>query len=154
MRRSASSAKTSWCVGSRASSSAPDPRTRSGQPVSSLVDVDASDASGPSGLKYRRVVLKLNSEAVQGDASSPASSPIDHDVLDYMARQVSRLVALGVQVAIVIGGGNIWRGEAASSRGMERATADYMGMLATVINGLALQASLERHGQHTRVQSA
>jgi len=122
--------------------------------VSSLVDVDASDASGPSGLKYRRVVLKLSGEAVQGDASSPASSPIDHDVLDYMARQVSRLVALGVQVAIVIGGGNIWRGEAASSRGMERATADYMGMLATVINGLALQASLERHGQHTRVQSA
>jgi uridylate kinase len=63
-------------------------------------------------------------------------------------------VRLGVQVAIVIGGGNIWRGEAASERGMERATADYMGMLATVINGLALQASLERVGQHTRVQSA
>jgi uridylate kinase len=122
--------------------------------VSGLVDLDASDAVGPSGLKYRRIVLKLSGEAVQGDASSPASSPIDHDVLDYMARQVSRLVALGVQVAIVIGGGNIWRGEAASSRGMERATADYMGMLATVINGLALQASLERHGQHTRVQSA
>ena len=118
--------------------------------MSGLVDVDASDTSGRSGLKYRRVVLKLSGEAVQGDASSP----IDHDVLDYMARQVSRLVALGVQVAIVIGGGNIWRGEAASSRGMERATADYMGMLATVINGLALQASLERHGQHTRVQSA
>jgi len=118
--------------------------------VSGLVDLDASDAAGPSGLKYRRIVLKLSGEAVQGDASSP----IDHDVLDYMARQVSRLVALGVQVAIVIGGGNIWRGEAASSRGMERATADYMGMLATVINGLALQASLERHGQHTRVQSA
>ena len=118
--------------------------------MSGLVDVDASEAPRPSGLKYRRIVLKLSGEAVQGDASSP----IDHDVLDYMARQVSRLVALGVQVAIVIGGGNIWRGEAASSRGMERATADYMGMLATVINGLALQASLERHGQHTRVQSA
>jgi uridylate kinase len=75
-------------------------------------------------------------------------------VLDFMARQVSQIVRLGVQVAIVIGGGNIWRGEAASERGMERATADYMGMLATVINGLALQASLERVGQHTRVQSA
>jgi uridylate kinase len=121
--------------------------------VTGLVDVDESESSGPSGLKYRRVVLKLSGEAVQGDASSSAG-PIDHDVLDYMARQVARLVALGVQVAIVIGGGNIWRGEAASSRGMERATADYMGMLATVINGLALQASLERHGQHTRVQSA
>ena len=97
-----------------------------------------------------RVILKLSGEAVQGDASSP----IDHDVLDYMARQVAQIVRLGVQVAVVIGGGNIWRGEVASERGMERATADYMGMLATVINGLALQASLERHGQHTRVQSA
>ncbi|MFN8637046.1 MAG: UMP kinase [Chloroflexota bacterium] len=114
-----------------------------------LSDSDA-DASAPTGLRYRRIILKLSGEAVQGDASSP----IDHDVLDFMARQVARVQQLGVQVAIVIGGGNIWRGEAASSRGMERATADYMGMLATVINGLALQASLERHGQHTRVQSA
>ena len=103
-----------------------------------------------SGLRYRRVILKLSGEAVQGDASAP----IDHDVLDYMARQVAPDRRLGVQVAVVIGGGNIWRGEAASERGMERATADYMGMLATVINGLALQASLERHGLHTRVQSA
>jgi uridylate kinase len=120
--------------------------------VSGLVDLSDSDAdaSAPSGLRYRRIILKLSGEAVQGDASTP----IDHDVLDYMARQVARIVRLGVQVAVVIGGGNIWRGEAASSRGMERATADYMGMLATVINGLALQASLERHGQHTRVQSA
>jgi uridylate kinase len=112
--------------------------------------VDASDSEDAPGLRYRRVILKLSGEAVQGDASSP----IDHDVLDFMARQVSQIVRLGVQVAIVIGGGNIWRGEAASERGMERATADYMGMLATVINGLALQASLERVGQHTRVQSA
>jgi uridylate kinase len=111
--------------------------------------VDGNDSRG-SALRFRRVILKLSGEAVQGDASSP----IDHDVLDYMARQVAQIVRLGVQVAVVIGGGNIWRGEIASSRGMERATADYMGMLATVINGLALQASLERHGQHTRVQSA
>lgn len=111
--------------------------------------VDVTD-SPPTGLRYRRVILKLSGEAVQGDSASP----IDHDVLDYMARQVVKIVQLGVQVAIVIGGGNIWRGEAASSRGMERATADYMGMLATVINGLALQASFERHGLHTRVQSA
>jgi uridylate kinase len=114
----------------------------------------ADSDSGGSTLRFRRVILKLSGEAVQGDASSPSASPIDHDVLDYMARQVAQIVRLGVQVAVVIGGGNIWRGEAASSRGMERATADYMGMLATVINGLALQASLERHGQHTRVQSA
>jgi len=109
-----------------------------------------SETSGGSSLRYKRVILKLSGEAVQGDSNAP----IDHDVLDFMARQVTRIVSLGVQVAIVIGGGNIWRGEVASSRGMERATADYMGMLATVINGLALQASLERHGLHTRVQSA
>jgi uridylate kinase len=114
------------------------------------IDVSDAEASDPSGLRYHRVILKLSGEAVQGDSSAP----IDHDVLDYMARQVARIVSLGVEVAIVIGGGNIWRGEAASERGMERATADYMGMLATVINGLALQASLERNGQHTRVQSA
>ncbi|MCC6174102.1 MAG: UMP kinase [Chloroflexi bacterium] len=101
-------------------------------------------------LCYRRVILKLSGEAVQGEAASP----IDHDVLDFMSRQIAQIVGLGVQVAVVIGGGNIWRGEVASSRGMERATADYMGMLATVINGLALQASLERIGLHTRVQSA
>jgi uridylate kinase len=118
--------------------------------VFSQIDVSDAEASDPSGLRYHRVILKLSGEAVQGDSSAP----IDHDVLDYMARQVARIVSLGVEVAIVIGGGNIWRGEAASERGMERATADYMGMLATVINGLALQASLERNGQHTRVQSA
>ena len=118
--------------------------------MNGLPDVRDSETSEGSGLRYRRVILKLSGEAVQGDASSP----IDHDVLDYMARQVAQIVKLGVQVAVVIGGGNIWRGEVASERGMERATADFMGMLATVINGLALQASLERHGQHTRVQSA
>ena len=113
-------------------------------------DHSDSEASDRSGLRYHRIILKLSGEAVQGDASSP----IDHGVLDYMARQVAQIVKLGVQVAVVIGGGNIWRGDVASERGMERATADFMGMLATVINGLALQASLERHGQHTRVQSA
>ena len=111
---------------------------------------DTSPSERATSLRYRRVVLKLSGEAVQGEASSP----IDHDVLDFMSRQVSRIVQLGVEVCIVIGGGNIWRGEAASARGMERATADYMGMLATVINGLALQSTLERHGVHTRVQSA
>ena len=110
----------------------------------------ASPGERASSLRYRRVVLKLSGEALQGEASTP----IDHDVLDFMARQVSRIVLLGVEVSIVIGGGNIWRGEVASARGMERATADYMGMLATVINALALQSTLERHGVHTRVQSA
>jgi uridylate kinase len=111
--------------------------------------VDVTDSESPA-LRYRRVILKLSGEAVQGDSGSP----IDHDVLDFMTSQVSKIVSLGVEAAIVIGGGNIWRGEVASSRGMERATADYMGMLATVINGLALQASLERAGVDTRVQSA
>jgi uridylate kinase len=112
-------------------------------------DSEGADSSDSS-LRYRRVILKLSGEAVKGDSAEP----IEHDILDYMARQVGRIVSLGVQVGIVIGGGNIWRGEVASSRGMERATADFMGMLATVINGLALQASFERHGLHTRVQSA
>ena len=111
---------------------------------------EASPGERSTSLRYRRVVLKLSGEALQGQVSTP----IDHDVLDFMARQVSRIIRLGVEVCIVIGGGNIWRGEAASARGMERATADYMGMLATVINGLALQSTLERHGVHTRVQSA
>ena len=111
---------------------------------------EAAPGERSTSLRYRRVVLKLSGEALQGEVSST----IDHDVLDFMARQVSRIVTLGVEVCIVIGGGNIWRGEAASARGMERATADYMGMLATVINGLALQSTLERHGVHTRVQSA
>jgi uridylate kinase len=111
--------------------------------------VDATDSASPA-LRYRRVILKLSGEAVKGEAAEP----IDHDILDFMARQVGRLVSLGVEVGIVIGGGNIWRGEVASGRGMERSTADYMGMLATVINGLALQASFEQSGLDVRVQSA
>jgi uridylate kinase len=111
--------------------------------------VDVTDSASPP-LRYRRVILKLSGEAVKGEAAEP----IDHDILDFMAHQVGRIVSLGVEVGIVIGGGNIWRGDVASSRGMERATADFMGMLATVINGLALQASFERNGLDTRVQSA
>jgi uridylate kinase len=103
-----------------------------------------------SGLRYRRIVLKLSGESMQGDAPFG----IDYDVLDFMAEQVMTVTQLGVQVCIVIGGGNIWRGEAASGHGIERATADYAGMLATVINGLALQSALENHGVDTRVQTA
>lgn len=79
---------------------------------------------------------------------------IDPSVVTTIADQISRVVSDGVEIAIVVGGGNIWRGLAASARGMDRATADYMGMLATVINGLALQDALEQVGVHTRVQTA
>jgi uridylate kinase len=115
--------------------------------VASPVEPAAEDGSK---LRYRRVILKLSGESMQGDAEYG----IDHDVLDFMAEQVVGITRIGAQVSIVIGGGNIWRGEAASGRGIDRATADYAGMLATVINGLALQSALEGHGLHTRVQSA
>ena len=101
-------------------------------------------------LRYRRILLKLSGEALQG--SAPYG--IDFGSVESIARQVATVVARGVEVGMVIGGGNIWRGEPAAARGMERATADYMGMLATVMNGLALQSALERIGLHTRVQSA
>jgi uridylate kinase len=101
-------------------------------------------------LRYRRILLKLSGEALQGSAPSG----IDFSALESIARQVATVVERGVEVGMVIGGGNIWRGEPAATRGMERATADYMGMLATVMNGLALQSAMERIGLHTRVQSA
>jgi uridylate kinase len=101
-------------------------------------------------LKYRRILLKLSGEALQG----PAAFGIDPLTVDTIARQVAAVFERGVQVGMVVGGGNIWRGEPAATRGMDRATADNMGMLATVINGLALQSALERIGLQTRVQSA
>ena len=100
--------------------------------------------------KYKRIVLKLSGEALAGEGGYG----INHQVLVSIARQIKEVVALKVQVAIVVGGGNIWRGVAGSARGMDRATADYMGMLATVINALALQDALEDVGVPTRVQSA
>lgn len=100
--------------------------------------------------RYRRVLLKLSGEALMG----AAGYGIDQDVVDYIAREVGSIHAAGVEVGIVIGGGNIWRGEPAASRGMDRATADNMGMLATVINALGLQAAMERGGVQTRVQTA
>jgi uridylate kinase len=105
---------------------------------------------GQQDLRYRRVVLKLSGQSLEGGQGYG----IDPVTVDYLADQVQRIHNLGVEVTLVIGGGNIWRGEPASTRGMERATADYMGMLATVINALALQAAMERMGLHTRVQSA
>ena len=102
-------------------------------------------------LRYRRVVLKLSGEALQDKSSSDNISPA---IVQGIARQIAETHALGVQIAIVVGGGNIWRGLSASHRGMNRTTADYMGMLATVINGLALMSALESEGLEVRVQTA
>ncbi|MCD6080380.1 MAG: UMP kinase [Candidatus Omnitrophica bacterium] len=100
--------------------------------------------------KYKRVVLKISGEALQGDKGYG----IDLKALESISREIKSLYTLGVQIAIVIGGGNIFRGEIAAREGMDRSTADYMGMLATVINGLALQDSLERMRVPTRLQTA
>ncbi len=100
--------------------------------------------------KFKRVLLKLSGEALQGDRQYG----IDPKVIDGIADELKEVKDLGVEIAIVIGGGNIFRGVQAEQRGMERATADYMGMLATVINGMALQDALERQGVFTRVQTA
>ncbi len=99
--------------------------------------------------RYRRIVLKLS-----GEVLTDGSEPIMREVTEGIARQVKEIHSLGVEVALVIGGGNIWRGATQSHAGMDRTTADYMGMLATVINGLALQDSLESLGVLTRVQTA
>jgi uridylate kinase len=99
---------------------------------------------------YKRVLLKLSGEALMGESNYG----IDPAVASQIARDVAEIQAMGVETAIVIGGGNIFRGVAASARGMDRATADYMGMLATVINALALQDALEQAGVVTRVVTA
>jgi uridylate kinase len=103
-----------------------------------------------SSAKYRRVLLKLSGEALMGEAEYG----IDSATIENIAQQLKRIIESGVQVAIVVGGGNIWRGAAAEARGMDRATADYAGMLATLINALALQDALEKVGVVTRTQSA
>jgi len=101
-------------------------------------------------VRYRRILLKLSGEALMGDKGYG----IDPATVAYMAEEIRKVVSLGVEVAVVIGGGNIFRGVEASLEGMERASADYMGMLATVINALALQNAIEKLGLETRVQSA
>jgi uridylate kinase len=101
---------------------------------------------------WKRVVLKISGEAFASDA---ADETIDGTVVERIAKEVAAVGAeTGTQIAVVVGGGNIWRGATGSASGMDRATADYMGMLATVINALALQDALERLGQPTRVQTA
>lgn len=101
-------------------------------------------------LRYKRILLKLSGEALLGDRQYG----VDPAFCAFVARQVREVTVLGVQVAIVVGGGNIFRGMAAAAKGMDRATGDYIGMLATVMNGLALQDALERAGIATRVMSA
>jgi uridylate kinase len=99
---------------------------------------------------YKRVLLKLSGESLMGNLTSG----IDHQIVGDIAAEIREVVALGVQLGIVVGGGNIFRGITASTKGMDRTTADYMGMLATVINSLALQSALEQQGVGTRVQTA
>src|SRR4051794_22391589 len=103
-----------------------------------------------SNPKYKRIVLKLSGEALAGDQGFGLSP----EVIKTVAEQVKEVVDLDVEVAVVVGGGNIWRGKVGSEMGMDRATADYMGMLATVMNSLALQDSLEKIGVQTRVSSS
>jgi uridylate kinase len=104
----------------------------------------------PADPAYKRVLLKLSGEALMGEQKFG----IDPAIASQIASEIAEIQSLGVQTAVVIGGGNIFRGVAASAKGMDRATADYMGMLATVINGLALQDAMENHGVNTRVVTA
>lgn len=101
-------------------------------------------------LKYKRILLKLSGESLMGEQKFGISA----DMLNYYAQEIKELVAVKAEVAIVIGGGNIFRGLSAESSGIERVTGDYMGMLATCINGMALQSALESHGVYTRLITA
>ncbi len=100
-------------------------------------------------MKYKRVLLKLSGEALKG-----SDNIIDSSTIFELGKQINKLVDLGVEVAIVVGGGNIWRGKTASDLGMDRSTADYMGMLATMMNGLAISDGIEKFGASTRLMSA
>lgn len=100
--------------------------------------------------KYKRVLLKISGEAILGESSYG----IDPKVMDNIAEQIKEVVEMGVEIAVVIGGGNFWRGISASANGMDRTTADYIGMLATIMNALGLQDALEKKGIWTRVQTS
>ncbi len=102
------------------------------------------------GRPHRRILLKVSGEVLMGDSAFG----IDMATLEAVASDIAAVVATGIELCLVIGGGNIFRGVSVAGRGMERASADYMGMLATVMNALALQSALEKAGVHTRVQSA
>lgn len=99
---------------------------------------------------YKRILLKLSGEALGGGESAA----VDIDKVDFIAEKISEVIELGIQIAVVIGAGNIWRGNFGLGRGMDRTTADHMGMIGTVINGLALRDALERRGLGARVQTA
>ncbi|MBM3177480.1 MAG: UMP kinase [Bacteroidetes bacterium] len=101
-------------------------------------------------MKYKRILLKLSGESLMG---SGIKTSIDHDVLEQYAAEIKAVRDQGVEIAVVIGGGNIFRGGQAEKLGIDRVQGDYMGMLATVINAMALQSALERHGMYTRLMS-
>lgn len=113
-------------------------------------EVDQTVRAASGDLRYRRVLLKLSGEALMGEAKYG----IDNRVLHSLAKQIREVSRTGLELALVIGGGNIFRGVRGATEGTDRATGDYMGMLATVINALALQDALERQGMATRVMSA
>lgn len=100
-------------------------------------------------MKYKRILLKLSGEALQGKSGNN----MDPDRLEQYAQEIKKIHKLGVEIAIVVGGGNIFRGGQAEKLGIDRVQGDYMGMLATVINGIALQSALENHGMYTRLMS-
>jgi uridylate kinase len=108
------------------------------------------NGNGTNNTPYKRILLKLSGEALSGDAETP----IDIDKADFIAERIREIYELGTQIAIVIGAGNIWRGNMGMGRGMDRTTADHMGMIGTVMNGLALRDALERLGLAARVQTA
>ncbi len=101
-------------------------------------------------MKYKRIVLKLSGEALMGKSKTTS---IDHEILEQYSKEIKAVKELGVELAIVIGGGNIFRGGQAEALGIDRVQGDYMGMLGTVINAMALQSALERHGLYTRLMS-
>ena len=119
-------------------------------PTGEATSIPAATATGPGRLRYRRILLKLSGEALLGDRQYG----VDPAFCTFIARQVGQVHAQGVEIGIVVGGGNIFRGLAAAATGMDRATGDYIGMLATVMNGLALQDALEHAGVPTRVMTA
>lgn len=104
--------------------------------------------------KYKRILLKLSGEALMGEGGTAGYEPMNAKIIAQYAREIKQVTEAGVEVALVIGGGNIYRGMNEAETGIERAHGDYMGMLATVINGMAVQAGLEKEGVFTRLQSA